>query len=397
MNYSKKHKKCKEEKKMDSNKGIRSSTTIKIGLIVGLIIVGLVAFIHGLGILTLQGNEAAVQQNWRKGVMPDVLLSGTHFYNGWTSEVFRYNIGTQKCTFDDKSSNQDPQFDRIVVDCGENGGQKAWIAMSINYRLGWMFDNKGVPVFSPEKLVKFHKDGLRTNYDTVILKRTVVDIVNKIARPHEALDIYSGKGFVKFKDDVDKELKGHHVFAERGILVENTIIYKVYLDAAYEKEIAEKVLAIQTKLKKEQQTLAANEEAKRVFAESQAAVESKRQEAEAMKIQKIKEAEANKEQQILAAQAEKQKRVLEAEGERDANLAKASGIMAVGKADADVIVLKTNALYAGEGGARRAAIDLATAQAEKMNGMFRGVSIVPEKTILNAGKQLGLTVTDDQK
>jgi regulator of protease activity HflC (stomatin/prohibitin superfamily) len=267
--------------------------------------------------------------------------------------------------------------------------------MSINYRLGWDVDNTGSPVFSSEKLVKFHKDGLRQNYDTVVLKRTVVDVVNKIARPHEALEIYSGKGFVEFKEAVDKELKGHHVFKDRGILVENTIIYKVYLDPKYEAEIAEKVLAIQTTLKKQQQTLASQEEAKRVFAESQANVEKVKQEAEASKIQQIKKAEANKEQEILQAQAEKQKRVLEAEGDRDANLAKASGILAVGQAEAQVEALKRDAMYAGESGMRRANVEIATKTAEKMTGLFKGVQIVPEKTILNVGKT-ALTVNAEE-
>ncbi|HRZ15203.1 MAG TPA: SPFH domain-containing protein [Candidatus Omnitrophota bacterium] len=362
---------------------------IKLAIFAVVGIIGVMLFFHTLSWKKIEGNQAAVRQGLTRGVVEDVWLSGTHFFCGWMQDIYVYNIGTQKCTFDEKDTADltcAPQFQRIVVDCGENGGQKAYIAMSINYRLGWDTDSNGSPVFSPQKLVKFHKDGLRENYETIILKRTVVDVVNKIARPHQALDIYSGKGFVDFKEAVDKELKNHHVFRDRGIFIENTIIYKVYLDPKYEQEIAEKVLAIQTTLKKQQQTLAAEEEARRVFAESQAKVESRKQEAEAKKIEEIKQAEAMKQKEILQAEAEKQKRILEAEGNRDANLAMASGILAVGKAEAEVQMLKREALYGGEAGTRRAQVEIATAQAEKLKGVFSGVQIVPERTILNVGK-----------
>jgi hypothetical protein len=156
------------------------------------------------------------------------------------------------------------------------------------------------------------------------------------------------------------------------------------------------VLAIQTTLKKQQQTLSSEEEAKRVFAQSQADVEKIRQDAEAQKIKLIKEAEANKAQEILKAEAEKQKRILEAEGNRDANLAMASGVLAVGEAEAKVAMMKRDAMYAGEAGGRKAQVEVAIAQAEKLNGLFKGVQIVPERTILNVGKS-ALTVSTEDK
>jgi len=310
--------------------------------------------------------------------------------------MYIYNIGTQKCTFDSDPANKDREYESIEINCGENGGQKALIALSINYRIGWDNDGKGNPVFNPEKLVNLHKDGIGKTYEEVIVKRTVVDVVNKIARPHQALEIYSGKGFVEFKEAVDKALKDHEVFKDRGIFVENTIIYSVHLDKKYEEEIAGKVIAIQQTLRKIEETKAAEEEAKRVFAQSQAMVEARRQEAEAKKIEEVKNAEAQNQRRILEAQAEKQKRTLEAEGERDANLAKASGVLAVGTAEATVEQLKRDAMYAGEAGSRRASVEIAIKTAERLKGMFTGVSIVPEKTILATGKGIPGLVVDDR-
>lgn len=354
------------------------------------IVVGVAGFLllilltNLVGIVKIEGNEAVVRQDWQKGVLSEVWRDGTKFYLPITTDTYRYNIGTQKITFDDSASNPGSEYPRIVVNLGENGGQEAKIAISVNYRIGWDLVNK-VPVFSEEKLIALHKDGIGKNYEDVILKRTVVDVVNKIARPNEALHIYSGKGFVEFKEAIDKELKEHPIFKERGIYIENTIVYKVYLDPRYEAEIAAKQQAVQTKLRKIEETKAAEEEARRVFAQSQAEVERRTQEAEAKKIEQIKAAEAEKEKSVLAAEAEKAKRILEAEGERDANLALASGVLAVGKAEAEVDALKREALYAGASGAWRAKVQIATAEAEKLKGIFEGTAIVPEKTVLMTG------------
>lgn len=369
---------------------------IKIAVIAIVGIIALWATTHSIGVLRTDGNEAVIFQHWQKGILPEVKGFGsTQFYNGWTTETFKYNVGTQKCTFDEAQANEGAEYPRIVVDCGENGGQKAYIAMSINYRVGWD-DDKGAPVFSNEKLIKLHKDGIGKTYEDVIVKRTVVDVVNKIARPHQALGIYSGQGFVDFKEKIDKELKNHPVFNDRGIYVENTIIYKVYLDPKYEEEIALKMIAVQQTLRLKEQTKAKEEEARMIFAQSQANVEKIRQESEASKIQMVKKAEADKEREILAAQAEKAKRVLEAEGNRDANLAMASGVLAVGKAEAEVSQLKRDAAYAGEAGARRAQVEIAGLQAEKVVNMLKGVIMVPERTIANLGKS-GLAINVDEK
>lgn len=370
------------------------SIALKFGAgLVGIVV--LILLLTTFRMIKVEGDEVAVRQDWAKGVLPDVWGPGTHFYCGWTTDVYKYDIGTQKATFDDGSTNKGADFPRIIVNVGENGGQAVWIAMSINYRMGWD-DTTAGPVLSPEKVVKIHKDGIGRTYEDVIIKRTVVDVVNKIARPYDALTIYSGKGFVDFKNKIEAELKNHPVFKERGIYVENTIIYKVYLDQAYENEIAGKQLAIQQTLRKTEETKAAQEEAKRAFAVAQATVEVARQTAEAKKITTITNAEADKQQQILQAEGEKQKRVLQAEGDRDANLAQASGVLAVGKAEAEVASLKRDADYSGEAGARRASVDIARFQAEKVKAMLQGVQVVPEKTIMSLGRDIGLNVSDEK-
>lgn len=355
-----------------------------VGGIVGLILLFLVGW-NFFALVKIEGNEIAVIQDWSKGVLDKTLASGTHFYQNWAWDIYIYDIGTQKITFD-SFNNKDAEWPSIPVEVGENGGQKAQISISCNYRL------------NPEKVVSIHKAGIGKTYESVILKREIVDTVNEIARPHaSALELYSGTGFVKFKNDVDAALKENIFLKSKGIEIENTIIYQVHLDPEYEKEIAGKQIAQQQKLRKQEETKAAEEEAKRIFAMSQANVEKVRQEAEAQKIITVKNAEAQAEQQVLQAQAEKKKRVALAEGERDANLALASGILAVGEAEAKVQALKREGLYAGESGARRAEVEIATAQAEKLKGLFQGVNIVPEKTILNTMAATGLVINPNKE
>lgn len=348
-----------------------------VGFVIGLIV--LVVGIKVMGVDTVQGNEAYVRQHWKKGVVDEVYRDGTHFYNGWLWDTHRYNIGTQKVTFDNKQSNADAEYARIIVNVGENGGQEAYIAISANYRIGWELTDAG-PKFSPKKLVALHKDGIGRNYESVILKRTIVDVVNQIARPQQALSIYSGKGFVEFKEAIDTALKNHPVFAERGILIENTIVYKVYLDPKYEAEIAAKQQAIQAKLRKVEETKAAEEEARRQFALSQADVEKRTQAAEAKKIERIKSAEAEKQEQVLMA-----------EGKRDSDLAKAAGVLAIGEAEAKVAELKRDAMYNGESGKRRAAVEIETAKARIYKGMLHGTKVITDKSIVQLSNTAGVS------
>ena len=344
---------------------------IKLG---GLAVAGILVLWIGLaaiGVEKVEGDEAYVRQHWKDGVVNDIYRDGTHFYPGWFWDVYRYDIGTQKITFDSDPRNEGAEYSSIKVNVGEGGGQSAWIPLSVNYRIGHVLTDAGAS-FSAEKIVALHKDGLRENYESVILKRTIVEVVNRIARPREALEIYSGKGFNDFVQEVEDALLNHEVFKKRGILIENVIVYNVNLNPEYEKEIENKQLAIQKALREKEERKAADERALRVKSEAQAEVESRTQKAEAAKAERVKAAEAGKAEQVLAAEAK-----------READMLKAEGVLAIGKAEAEVDALKREALYAGPSGAWRAQVEIATAQAEKLKGIFSGTSIVPAETILN--------------
>lgn len=346
---------------------------IGVGVLSVIGIVILMVFFGGFfAFVKLEGNEVGVQQDWG-GVKDDLMLPGTHIYNNFILDVHKYSIGTQKITFDSDSTNQDAEWLSIPVEVGENGGQKASISMSCNYRL------------DQTKVISIHKQGLGKSYESVVLKREIVDTVNEIARPHKsALDLYSGSGFVNFKNAVDKALRENTFLVDKGLLIENTIIYQVHLDKNYEAEIAAKQIAQQQALRKQEETKAAQEEAKRIFAMAQAEVEKVRQEAESKKIQ-----------MVTAAEAAAQKTVLDAEAERDSNLARAAGELAIGKARAEVAQLQRDAQYAGESGARKADVEIKTKQAEMMKALLDKITVLPEKTFAQIGKAGGVLVSSD--
>lgn len=306
----------------------------------------------------VQGNEAYVLQHITDGVTDEVWRDGTHFYQGWKYDVFKYNIGTQKITFED--NNQEAEYGSIAVNVGEGGGQQVKISLSANYRLGHTATPTG-PVYSPEKIVAMHKDGLHKNYEDVILRRTIVEVVNRIARPKNALEIYSGVGYNQFVKEVEDALISHEVFRERGILIENLIVNDVSLNPAYEAEIEAKQLAIQKALREKEERRAAEEGALRAKAQAETEVQTRTQKAEAAKQERIK-----------AAEAEKQEQVLRAQGEQEANIAKATGTLAIGKAEAEVDMLKREALYGGSAGALRAKVEVQKYQAEQLKGILEG-------------------------
>ena len=134
-------------------------------------IVGLIVLFNIIGIVKIEGNEVYVIQDWNEGVKEEVMTAGTRFYPNWQWDIYGYNIGTQKITFDDQN-NIESEYPRIQVEVGDGGGQRVWIALSVNYRVGWREEN-GSPVLDPKLIVKLHKDGIGKTYESVVLKRTI--------------------------------------------------------------------------------------------------------------------------------------------------------------------------------------------------------------------------------
>lgn len=348
--------------------------------VVGVILTLVIILVHSIGIRVVEGNEAYIRQDLITGLeKKEVWRAGTHVYVPFlTPGLYKYNLGIQKCSFSNgKFGNDKPDYPAIEVAVGENGGQKVWVTMSINYKIAHKVNKSGLAIFDEDLLMNMHKNGLQTNYEDQIVKRTASDVVNSIARPLNAYDIYSGKGFVAFQKKVQEELTNHPMFKANGIVVENVIIPKVNLERNVESKISEKVAATQQAEAEKQKAIAATEAAKRVKQEAQAQVEKTRAIAEAAKITTVLKAQAQAEEQVLAAEAD-----------RKAKEQQAIGDLALGRAEAKVADLKRNAQYAGISGARKARVEIAEAQAKAYASIVNRFNVVPENTLLNIGNDL---------
>ena len=350
-----------------------------IGIVIAIVV--LFAGVICVDVVQIEGYEVGVVHKWWGGVQDKPLRDGLHFV--WWGKCVKINIGTQKITFakqltDDVAGKDtaDNEYDRIELSCGSSGGQKAWAILTAVYHL------------DPGLAVQLYKDNLHKTYRYVVMKRTIIEVVNKLARPQEALVIYSGVGFNTLKDNIDKEVQTHDVLVSRGIVVENCTLYDIELDDAYETEIQDKQLAKQKKLRAIEETSAAVEEAKKTKAEQQIMVEKRTAEAQAKKIEVVTQAEGSAEQEVLkataaakqvtlAAEAEKEQSRLRGEGEKLMKIAQADGERALGLAEAEVEKAKRDAMYADAAGAIRAQVEIAQHQASLVKNALSVVKVIP--------------------
>lgn len=368
-------------------KSVRQLITIGVISVLGLI--GLFTLV---GIKKVSGHEAIVRQHMMKGVLravntdgtpryEDVYRDGTHFFMpGFMWDLFTYDIGRQKMTMDfmteeqaapwGSTVNEGAEYPRLQLAVGTGGGQQAWVGGSIVYRIGHR-SVEGVPVFAPDLLVQLHISGNGKDYEDVILKRIWQEVVTSNATTHEPLDIYSGAGFEDFRKQIDARLKNHPILSSVGIYVESTILYPVRLDPHYEKEIADKQLAVQTKLKEQELKLAAEATAEKVRALEQANVEIASQKAEALKQAQNKKTEADAYQKRQDAEASRFK-----------NEQEARGVLAMKLAEAEGAQKLTEAMYGGTAGDRRYRVEFAARQAEQLAGMLDGVKVITDKALV---------------
>ena len=379
------------------------SYTMRRNLIITGVVTGLflIVFFMCADVENIEGYQVGVVHKWSGGVQDDYLRNGMN----WTGfgKIHVVDVGTQKLSFAPQKKNDeegadtaDNEFDAIEVACGNEGGQKATIVLTVVYHL------------DPTKAVQLYKDGIHKDYQYKIMKRTIVDVVNECVRPKEALEIYSGIGFNELRLEIDKKIKAHEVLTSRGIIIENATLYAIKLDPEYEQEIQLKQLAKQKKLRATEEKLAAVEEALAEEAKQQVMVATRQAEADAKKNEVVTAAEGQAEMQVLeadakakarvaAATAEKQELALQGEGQMEKDVFEAKGLLALGEAKAKAADLLKEAMYAGEAGQLRARVELGGLLAEKLKGMLAGINVIPEKAFIALtadGMKVPLALTD---
>ncbi len=301
--------------------------------------------------------------------MPELVTPKTKLYIPLTTTLYTYHIGTQKFIMGDQKvygTAEKVQFPAYEITTGGSGKeQPATFSVTLQFHL------------DPTKLIVLHNTA-QNRYRTSVIKPALTRIISDLATTQTVLDFYSGQGRVKLQKDIEDAIRAHPSLNRRGIVVETLVIDHIELDTAYVAEITGRQLATQKKLRAIEETLAAEEEAKKAEAI-----------AKADKLTKIVGAEASKEVRIQAAQADKEEKKLAAQASRFAKEQDARGLLAAGIAQAKVDNARKTSRYAGQSGARQAAVEMNQARVEMFKN-FTFTGFLPEKaalTLLGPGMQ----------
>jgi regulator of protease activity HflC (stomatin/prohibitin superfamily) len=286
---------------------------------------------------TIGGDEVAVKETWDQGVINEVFGPKTYtLFPAFTQKMYPYKISQQVYVMNDDPNDyaEGRTKDSYLVQSSDQQD------MRISLAIQWRRD--------PLKIVELHKT-VRDNVEEKVLRPELQRIVKDKATVRTALEAYSGTGLVHLQNDILTALREPQgELAKRGILVDNFVIQHIGLDPTYVKEITERQVAIQARLKNIEQTKAAEAAAEKAKAEARANYERMVVEADRDKQVGILSAEKEAEQQVLAAEASKKRTVLGAEAEKEAGELRAQAILSVGNAEAEAIKQKMLA-YASSG------------------------------------------------
>ena len=366
--------------RQNSNSGdnfnLNGDFSMKQKLTLAVLVLGIILAVVGsfsfLGIKTIEGNERAVVQDWKKGVLVDLWNPGTHFYIPATTTPYAYHVGAARFIL---GNGEGADVNPLTVTTGGEGNeQPATFHATLQYHL------------DDSKLVKLHNHS-RYNYEQTVIKPALTRIISDQATVLEVLSFYSGAGRMKLQNTIERAIMDEPSLAEVGIIVDTFVFYKIVLDPKYVDKIRDRQLAYQDKLKNIEEAKAAVEAAKKAEALAEADKLKRIVAAEASAAEQVKAAEAQKEKRILAAQAQAKEIREKASAERYRKEQDAKGLLAQGLAEARVAEEKKTSKYSGTAGARQASVEIEQARV----GLFKNMAIkgvITEKTaltIINGG------------
>lgn len=362
-----------------------NKTQLFTGLAVAGVILLAIAAFQFVGFVEIKGHQMAVVEVFYgsdKGVQPNLLGPGRHFYVPAYSKPYIYNVGTDNFIMGNSKyytnkGNDIVDFPALTIKCGGRGQeQPATFSITLQYQL------------DTTKLTKLHVRAQK-QYSGRIIKPALTNIIKSLTVEQHVLDFYTGKGYNALQASIEERIKSDDVLGELGIVVNTFVIDQIDLDSAYESEIQARQLATQQKLKEDELAKAAESAALKAEAVAKADKLKKIVAAEAAKAEQVLQAEANNEAKILAAKAAAEQKRLDAAADRFRKEQDAKGLLAQGLAQARVDNERKVSRYAGTAGARQAAVEIEQAKTERMKGMnFNGV--VTEKTLMmfSDGKNL---------
>lgn len=361
-----------------------NKTKVVLGLSgFGLLLAVVLAF-QSIGFVEVKGHQAAVVEKFYgedKGVQSQLLENGRHFYVPMFSKPYVYNVGTDNFIMGNSQyysgkGTDFVDFPALTIKCGGRGQeQPATFSVTLQYYL------------DTDKLTALHVQAQK-QYKDRLIKPALTNIIKSLTVTQHVLDFYTGKGYNDLQHAIEERIKTDPTLVKAGIVVSTLVIDQIDLNKEYEKEIEDRQLFTQRKLKEDEQKKAADAKALREEAEAQGDKLKRIVSAEADKQEKIKAAEAQNESRILAAKAEAEEIKQKATAERYRKEQDAKGLLAQGLAEAKVDKERKMSRYAGEAGRRQAQVEINQARI----GMFKNFKsdIVTEKAFFSITKAAGL-------
>lgn len=364
---------------MNNNiRSIRGFTLGNLLLIIGAIAVLIASFIL-FDVEKIEGNQLGVKETWGEGVIKEPLTPKTYFlFPGFTQDIYKYDMGVQVYVMNDKDNGSEygegRKADAYVVQSKDQQD------MRISLRIQWRR--------LASTVVELHQNA-RDQVEERVIRPVLLNVVKNQATLRTALEAYSGEGLVKLQSDILKELQKSEELT-RFIRVEGFVIEHIGLDPKYTQEIVARQVAVQAKLRADEETKVAMANAEKAKATAQAdyekvLVEAKRDkekgvlDAEKLAAQQVLAAEADAKKVALTAEAEKKRNVLIAEGEKEAAINRAAATLALGQATAEAQKLQLSA-YAVPGADAFVKIEVAKSMA---NAFSNVKGYLPEKMSVN--------------
>lgn len=315
-------------------------------------------------LVEVEGNEVAVIETMG-GPQEHVLGPGLHTLWGIRNDDFKYPINDQTFIMGPigkrgTDPNEQRDFSKLIDEAQlvvkSKDGQKVWLSLTLRYSL----DRAKVLHRCLEDKKTFcgvHIEA-RDTYEAKWIRPEVVRATMDLANEYTAKEIYAEKR-PELNQRIEEKLYNNSDLGGKGIIIKTFVLDEVTLEEAYEKEIAATVLQDQRRMRAEKETLASEEEAKAARAKAQAEVETRTQKAEAAKQERMKGAEA----------------------ERFEREQEAIGLLAKGRAEAEVAALRRQADYDGVAGERRMKVEMAKAYSEAAKGLFPNASVIGGVTV----------------
>jgi len=218
-----------------------------------------------------------------RGIQKETLKPGRHYLNPYVVEVVPMSIRTQKYEVkrlkEEESGIEFPSLDAFT--------------MTADVTMQWKIPEKNVPL-------TYATLGDIERIEEVLIQPHCHSVGRLKGSSHTAKKFISGETRKKFEDDIHAELE--KIFADRGLLLERTLVRNIGIPPEIVVPIQEARVAIEERAQYEEQTKEAESEAARQKEKKLAEQRSAVVNADTAQIEVVNEAKKKQKAEVIAAE-----------------------------------------------------------------------------------------------